>query len=95
NHPLFALAALSMGAAAVVWLTSGEGSRLSAIGIFYVGLPAVFLLWLRQDATMGFDAIIFMFLVVWTTDTMAYVSGRLVGGPKLWPRVSPNKTWSG
>lgn len=95
GHPLIALAALCLGAAAVVWLTSGEASRLSAVGIFYVGLPAVFLLWLRQDAFLGFDAIIFMFLVVWTTDTMAYVSGRLVGGPKLWPSVSPNKTWSG
>lgn len=95
NYPLLALIALLLGAGAVIWLTSGEASRLSAIGIFYVGLPAVFLLWLRQDAVMGFDAIIFMFLVVWTTDTMAYLSGRLIGGPKLWPRISPNKTWSG
>jgi len=34
-------------------------------------------------------------LAVWPTDTAAYVAGRLIGGPKLWPRVSPNKTWAG
>lgn len=95
GHSLFAVAALLIGAAVVAWLTSAETSRLSAIGVFYVGLPAVILLWLRQDRVSGFDAIIFLFLVVWTTDTMAYVAGRSIGGPKLWPQVSPNKTWSG
>ena len=40
-------------------------------------------------------AVIFVFLVVWATDTAAYFSGRLIGGPKLAPRFSPKKTWSG
>ena len=43
----------------------------------------------------GFVAIVLLFAVVWTTDILAYFVGRLVGGPKLWTRVSPKKTWSG
>lgn len=55
-------------------------------------LPAVVL---RADATVGFAAILLLFAVVWTTDIAAYFAGRLIGGPKLWARVSPKKTWSG
>lgn len=47
--------------------------------------------------TPGFGAtlIAWMFAVVWTTDIAAYFTGRAIGGAKLWPRVSPNKTWAG
>ncbi len=34
-------------------------------------------------------------VVVWVTDSAAFFTGRIVGGPKLWPSVSPNKTWAG
>jgi phosphatidate cytidylyltransferase len=50
---------------------------------------------LRRDATLGFAAIVFLFAVVWLTDITAYFCGRALGGPKLMPQVSPNKTWSG
>ena len=50
---------------------------------------------LRHDAALGFAAILFLFTVVWLTDIAAYFVGRAAGGPKLLPRVSPNKTWSG
>jgi phosphatidate cytidylyltransferase len=40
-------------------------------------------------------AVLFILAVVWSTDIAAYFTGRLVGGPKLWLKVSPNKTWSG
>jgi phosphatidate cytidylyltransferase len=50
---------------------------------------------LRNDAAFGFAAIVFLFVVVWLTDIVAYFVGRAAGGPKLLPRVSPNKTWSG
>lgn len=76
-------------------LSFTQSARLSAAGVLYVTLPAITLVWLRRDPTHGLGAIILLFLCVWGTDTVAYFSGRLVGGPKLWPRVSPNKTWSG
>jgi phosphatidate cytidylyltransferase len=50
---------------------------------------------LRSDPRLGFAAIIFLFVIVWFTDITAYFVGRAIGGPKLMPRVSPNKTWSG
>jgi phosphatidate cytidylyltransferase len=50
---------------------------------------------LRHDAAWGFAALVFLFVVVWLTDIVAYFTGRALGGPKLLPRVSPNKTWSG
>lgn len=68
---------------------------LSGVGVLYVGLPAIALVWLRADESAGFLAVMFLFAIVWTTDTFAYVCGTLVRGPKLWPSVSPNKTWAG
>ena len=50
---------------------------------------------LRSDGEDGFLAMIFLFAIVWATDIVAYFVGRAVGGPKLMPQVSPNKTWSG
>ena len=49
----------------------------------------------RDDASLGLVGILWMFAVVWATDIAAYFTGRSLGGPKLWPRVSPKKTWSG
>ena len=50
---------------------------------------------MRLDSTSGFVALIFVLLVVWVTDIGGYFAGRGIGGPKLWPRVSPKKTWAG
>jgi len=50
---------------------------------------------LRSDNEDGFLALVFLFVIVWTTDVGAYFVGRAVGGPKLMPQVSPNKTWAG
>jgi phosphatidate cytidylyltransferase len=49
----------------------------------------------RLDQVEGFVALILILLVVWVTDIGGYFAGRGIGGPKLWPRVSPNKTWAG
>lgn len=67
----------------------------SAAGVYYAGLPAIALIWLRGDPSHGWLAILFLFIIVWTTDTAAYLSGRMIGGPKLAPRISPQKTWAG
>jgi len=50
---------------------------------------------LRGHPDLGIVAVLWMFAVVWTTDIAAYFTGRRLGGPKLWPSVSPKKTWSG
>jgi phosphatidate cytidylyltransferase len=73
---------------------SGRGSW-AASGVPYAGAMGLAPIYLRSDSEFGFVAIIFLFAVVWTTDIAAYFVGRMVGGPKLSPRVSPNKTWSG
>ncbi|KAA2237057.1 phosphatidate cytidylyltransferase [Salinarimonas soli] len=49
----------------------------------------------REHPELGITGLLWMFAVVWTTDVTAYFVGRKLGGPKLWPRVSPKKTWSG
>ena len=50
---------------------------------------------LARQPAYGLAAMLWLFAVVWGTDVMAYFGGRLIGGPKLWPSVSPGKTWSG
>jgi phosphatidate cytidylyltransferase len=64
-------------------------------GALYAGAMLAAPLVIRADAALGFVAMIFLFAVVWATDIAAYFAGRLIGGPKLWPAISPNKTWSG
>ncbi|MEJ0076705.1 MAG: phosphatidate cytidylyltransferase [Alphaproteobacteria bacterium] len=74
------------GFALIDWLAAGVG--YAAVLLF---APLI----LRHDPTLGFAAIAFLFAVVWATDIAAYFAGRALGGPKLWPAVSPKKTWSG
>jgi phosphatidate cytidylyltransferase len=89
------VAALAVGAIAVAALLFGTGqAQLSGLGVLYTGLPVVALGWLREDQ-LGFLAVLFVVLIVVMTDTAAYFAGRTIGGPKLWPAVSPKKTWAG
>lgn len=76
-------------------LAFGERGHMAAFGALYAGLPAVALVWLYRGDAAGYLAVLFILLTVWATDTGAYFAGRLIGGHKLMPRVSPNKTWSG
>jgi phosphatidate cytidylyltransferase len=63
--------------------------------MFYAGLFLMAMIALRFSFPFGVRSIVWLFATVWTTDTAAYLAGRLIGGPKLAPRISPSKTWSG
>jgi len=86
---------LLMGMLATAALASSDRRVWTAAGIPYAGLLGIAPIVLRNDAQYGFLAIVFLFAVVWATDIVAYFVGRAVGGPKLAPRISPKKTWSG
>lgn len=79
--------------AAVAWLLSGR--RAMGAGVLYVGIASVALVWLRGDGAAGRANVLFLVFVVWASDIGAYLAGRLIGGPKLIPAISPAKTWSG
>jgi phosphatidate cytidylyltransferase len=68
--------------------------NLRASGLAYAAVIALVPVAAR-DTPFGLLTLLWMFGVVWGTDILAYACGRLIGGPKLWPRVSPKKTWSG
>jgi phosphatidate cytidylyltransferase len=89
------LACLAGGALLVALLAPSGRRGWTGVGILYAGAMLVAPVVLRSDPQMGFRAVVFLFAVVWATDTVAYFAGRTVGGPKLAPRLSPNKTWSG
>ena len=72
----------------------GRNPLWQAGAILYLGIPALALMMLRS-AENGAWLIVGLFVVVWATDTGALVVGNLVGGPRLAPHLSPNKTWSG
>jgi phosphatidate cytidylyltransferase len=72
-----------------------KAPRLSAVGVPYIGLACLALLWLRDDDSAGRANVLFLILIVWAADIGAYMAGRLIGGPKLAPAISPSKTWAG
>jgi len=86
---------LLMGMLATAALAPSDRRVWTAAGIPYAGLLGMAPIVLRNDDEYGFLAIAFLFAVVWATDIVAYFVGRAVGGPKLAPRISPKKTWSG
>jgi phosphatidate cytidylyltransferase len=64
-------------------------------GLVYIPLGALSLLWLRGDDDAGLMRVVWLLAVVWSTDIGAFAAGKGLGGPKLLPAVSPNKTWAG
>jgi phosphatidate cytidylyltransferase len=90
---------LIAGLAAIGILANSFSTREKSIfafsGVFYVSLPVLALVLLRSHIQWGVHAIMWLMLVVWSTDSFAYFAGRIFGGPKLAPKLSPKKTWSG
>lgn len=95
GHALAAIVVLAMGALGVAALTLAPRRAWIAGAVVYAGALAVAPIVLRLDEEDGFLAVIFLFAIVWMTDIGAYFAGRALGGPKLVPQVSPNKTWAG
>ena len=85
---------LGFGGVALLGLVLGLASRRAAMvgGMLYVGLPAFALISLGWVWEL---LVFWVFIVTWATDILAYFAGRSIGGPKLAPRISPNKTWAG
>jgi phosphatidate cytidylyltransferase len=78
-----------------VTLLSTAARGWAATGFCYAATAEIASVLVRLDATAGFVAMIMVLLIVWVTDIGGYFAGRGIGGPKLWPRVSPKKTWAG
>ncbi len=101
--PLF-LVGLGIKAAAVVgvgfgvilnWFRGGAHRLFLIAGFAYIYFACIGLVWLRGLDPAGMETVIWLGAVVVATDTAAYFTGRILGGPKLAPRISPKKTWSG
>lgn len=90
------LCALAGGLFAVTMeYTASRASLWPLIGVFYVIMPCVALVWIRAEPGDGRSLVIFLMAAVWATDIGAYLIGKALGGPRLAPRISPGKTWSG
>ena len=85
---------LAVLAAAMV-LVGFRSGWLAAIGLPYAGIGGLAIVWLRLTPAAGLRDTVFLVAVIWATDTGAYLAGRLLGGRKLAPLISPGKTWSG
>ncbi|MCX8997627.1 phosphatidate cytidylyltransferase [Rhizobiaceae bacterium BDR2-2] len=88
------LAAFTLAGMFRTALSAGSQGWLPG-GILYAGLTGLSLAAIRGDDAAGLAAMLFVFALVWATDILAYFVGRAIGGPKLAPRISPGKTWSG
>jgi phosphatidate cytidylyltransferase len=90
------LAAMAAGAvAAGAAAGRSTGAVWTGAGVFYAAAILAAPTLLQASPAYGFAAILWLFAVVWGADTFAFLGGRLIGGPRLWRRVSPGKTWSG
>lgn len=92
---LWALAVLAAGALATWCLEGFRRTFWLPLGVLYLGLPCLAIIWLRHRPADGLEVLVWLLVVVWAMDIFAYLVGRSLGGPKLWPSVSPKKTWSG
>jgi phosphatidate cytidylyltransferase len=89
-----AFVVLSIGLVVVAALSQARRAW-TAGGFLYAATAQAASILVRLDLRDGFVTLVFVLLIVWVTDIGGYFAGRGIGGPKLWPRVSPKKTWAG
>jgi phosphatidate cytidylyltransferase len=91
-----AIAMIFVGALAAAFVSQGVTERRAdaAYGVFYVAPAGMALMWLRLTP-QGAGWAVMLFATTWAADICAFAIGNVLKGPKLWPRFSPNKTWSG
>jgi phosphatidate cytidylyltransferase len=96
GRPTSAWIAMIVGAAASALVARGVAERPAdaAFGVIYLAPAAICLAWLRST-NQGPWWTLMLLLVTWAADIGAFAVGSVLKGPKLWPRFSPNKTWSG
>jgi phosphatidate cytidylyltransferase len=75
--------------------SSAAAGLLCGVGTLYIGFAAIALVWLRDLPAIGLGGLLWLLAAVWAADVGAYLVGRAIGGPRLAPRLSPNKTWAG
>jgi len=92
---LLLLAACAALATAVGMRIEGGRGRWHGFGTLYVGVPSIAIIWVRAQPVDGLATVAWLLALVIATDSGAFAAGRLIGGPKLAPRISPNKTWAG
>ncbi len=88
------LTLIGAAAAAYVARNVSQRRRDASFGVIYIAAPCLALTWLRATP-QGFRWTVLLFAVTWSADIFAFLVGGALKGPKLWPRFSPNKTWSG
>lgn len=92
----FGLCAVAAVAGALLTLRAGaRRPAWIAFGALYIIAPCIALIWLRQAPEYGRAMTLMLFAIVWAADSGGYFGGRLVGGPKMSPALSPAKTWAG
>ena len=84
-------------------LAAGLGARLArdanwgwaAAGALYIAVPCLAAAWLREATPAGRELMLWILPTIWASDVAAYAVGSTLGGPRLAPRISPKKTWTG
>lgn len=98
GHYILTWPLVAAGAVAAALLARGAVERRAdaAYGVIYIAPSCIAMLWLRgAPDSPGLSWTLLLFAVTWFADIFAYATGSILKGPKLWPRFSPNKTWSG